>query len=102
MNQRVQKAIEDIERTKAKITELQALLPELERKKTDLENTEIVKLVRSANIAPGEIAAFIASIKTNNRQDSRTNNGQVPRPVTPGADSPPEIKQEEDSDHEEA
>ena len=102
MNQRVQKINDEIERTKAKIIELQALLPELERKKTDLENTEIVKLVRSANVAPGEIAAFVASIKNANRQDSRTNNGQVPRTVKPGADSPPETKQEEDSNHEEA
>ena len=65
MNQRIQKAIEDIERAKAKIAELQALLPELERKKTELENTEILRLVRSANVAPGDIAEFIAAIKSN-------------------------------------
>jgi hypothetical protein len=65
MNPRIQKVIDEIKRTKAKIAELQALLPELERKKTDLENTEIVRLVRSANVAPGDIAAFVESIKTN-------------------------------------
>ena len=70
MNQKINKKAEEIERTKAKIAELQALLPELEREKTGLENTEIVRLVRSANIAPGEVAAFIEAIKKG-RQDAR-------------------------------
>ncbi|MCL2078758.1 MAG: DUF4315 family protein [Oscillospiraceae bacterium] len=73
MNQRIQKIDNEIERTKAKIAELQALLPELERKKTEMENNEVLRLLRSANIAPGEVAAFVESIK-NNRPDSRTNN----------------------------
>jgi len=100
MNQRIQKAIDEIERTKTRIAELQALLPELERKKQDLENTEILRLVRSANIAPGDIAAFIESIKQG-RQDSRTNNGRVSRTENPGTDSPPAIKQEEASKNDE-
>jgi hypothetical protein len=71
MNQKINKKAEEIERTKAKIAELQALLPELEREKTGLENTEIVRLVRSANIAPGEVAAFIEAIKKG-RRDARS------------------------------
>jgi hypothetical protein len=71
MNQKIQKIDGEIERAKAKIAELQALLPELERKRKDLEDSEIIRLVRSANVAPGEIAAFVESIK-NNRQDGRT------------------------------
>jgi hypothetical protein len=67
MNPRLQKTIDDIDRTKAKIAELQALLPELERKKTDLENTEIIRLVRSVGVVPGDIVAFVESIKTNGR-----------------------------------
>ena len=63
MNPKLQKIVNDIERTKAKITELQALLPELEGRKIDLENTEIIKLVRSVNVAPGDLAAFIATYK---------------------------------------
>jgi predicted nucleic acid-binding Zn-ribbon protein len=95
MNQRIQKAIDDIERTKAKIAELQALLPELERKRTDLENTEILRLVRSANVAPSEIAAFVESIK-NNRQEGRAHGGRNPRADTPA------IKNEEAADDDEA
>ena len=93
MNPRIQKTIDEIERTKAKIIELQALLPELERRRTDLENTEIVKLVRSANVAPGDIAEFIESLKKG-RQDSRTNNGQNPQADTIGAVPLPITRQE--------
>jgi hypothetical protein len=42
MNPKIRKVIDDIERTKNKITELQSLLPELERKRIDMENTEII------------------------------------------------------------
>ncbi|MDR0905240.1 MAG: DUF4315 family protein [Oscillospiraceae bacterium] len=63
MNPKLQKTIADIERTKAKISELQELLPELERQKTDLENTEIIKAVRSAYVKPGDVDAFIASLR---------------------------------------
>jgi restriction endonuclease S subunit len=97
MNQRIQKIIDDIERTKAKIAELQALLPELERKRLDAENTEIRRLLNSANIAPADVAGFIESIKQG-RQDSRTNNhGQPPRNNNAGnggANPAPEIRQE--------
>jgi len=64
MNPKIKKVSDDIEKTRAKIAELQALLPELERKKTDMENTEIIKLFRSADIAPADIPDFIKAIKT--------------------------------------
>ena len=64
MNPKIKKVIDEIQRTKAKISELQMLLPELERKRIDMENTEIVKLVRSANILPAELPAFIESLKS--------------------------------------
>ena len=63
MNSKIKKIIDEIERTKAKITELQNLLPELERKRIDMENTEIIKLVRSADILPAELPAFLESLK---------------------------------------
>ena len=99
MNPRIQKTIEEIERTKAKIAELQELLPELERKRTDLENTEVVRLMRSAEVAPGDIAAFIESIKTG-RQNGRANGWRRPRAGRPGEAAKSAIKQE-DSDHDE-
>ena len=66
MNPKINKAIEEIERTKAKIAELQALLPELERRRVDMENTEIIRLVRSASIAPADLPEFLEAIKTIN------------------------------------
>jgi len=66
MNQRIQKIIDEIERTKTKIAELQALLPELERKRVEMENNEIIRLVRSASIAPTDLPEFLEAIKTIN------------------------------------
>ena len=66
MNPRIKKVIDDIEKTKVKIDELQALLPELERKKKDLEDAEIIKLVRNASVAPGALYSFMDSLKSTN------------------------------------
>ena len=63
MNPKINKIIDEIERSKAKITELQALLPELERKRIDMENSEIVRLVRSTKIALADFPEFLKSIK---------------------------------------
>jgi hypothetical protein len=63
MNSRIQKVADEIEKTKAKIIEFQTLLPELERKKTEMENSEIIRIFRSANVAPRDIADFLEKIK---------------------------------------
>lgn len=63
MNQKLERTIREIERTKAKIAELQAALPALEKQKTELENAEIVKVFRSANVTPEELTAFIGAYK---------------------------------------
>ena len=69
MNPKLQKTEKDIERTMAKIAELQGLLPNLERQRTELENLDIIKTVRGANITPGELTAFIAAYRAGlNRQ----------------------------------
>lgn len=97
MNQKLQKVIREIERTTAKIAELQALLPELERQRTELENTEIIKVFRSADVAPADFAAFIAACKaqaTGGAPDADT------APQTPGysnaAPSQPQTEDVED------
>jgi len=64
MSPKIEKTVREIEQTKAKITELQALLPELERQKTDLENTEIIRLFRSVSVPPGELEDFLRSYRT--------------------------------------
>lgn len=61
MNPKIKKVIGEIEKTKAKLSEYQARLRELERQKTELENAEIVELVRGVAVAPQDLAAFIAA-----------------------------------------
>jgi hypothetical protein len=66
MNPKIKKTRDELERTKVKIIELQALVPQLERSITDMENTEIIRLVRSADVALADLPAFIASLKNTN------------------------------------
>lgn len=61
MNAKLQKITRDIERTRKKIVELEALLPELEKQKTEAENAEVIKAFRTAEITPAEFADFIKS-----------------------------------------
>lgn len=63
MNPKIEKITREIEKTRTRIIEDQARLKELERQKIDLENTEIVVLFRSVDVAPAELAAFIEKYK---------------------------------------
>ncbi len=65
MATKLQKICAEIERTKAKITALQALLPTLEKQREELENIEWVKALRTANVAPADFTAFIETYKAN-------------------------------------
>jgi septal ring factor EnvC (AmiA/AmiB activator) len=56
---KIEKINEEIGKTKAKIAEDQARLRELERQKTEQENTEIVGIVRDVKMSPQELAAFV-------------------------------------------
>ena len=64
MNGKIQKVEAEIEKVKAKITAQQARLRELEQQKTELENTEIVGMVRGLDVAPEELAAFIKAFRS--------------------------------------
>ncbi len=54
---------EEIVRTKEKISGLQSQLKELERKKAEAENTQIIAAVRSAELSHGELLAFIRAYR---------------------------------------
>jgi len=58
MNPKISKIIGDIEKTKEKIAEHQTRLRELERLKIEVENADIVAMVRGIDIPPGEFEAF--------------------------------------------
>ena len=64
MNGKLQKVMAEIEKVKAKIAAQQTHLRELEQQKTELENTEIVGMVRGLDVAPEELAAFIKAFRS--------------------------------------
>jgi len=61
-NPKIEKVKAEIDKTKAKISEFQAKLRALERQKTDLENEQIVALVRSERISDAELSALMKSL----------------------------------------
>lgn len=71
MNPKIQKTIAEIEKIKAKVAELTARLRELEAQRIDMENTEIVGLFRSANVAPQDLADFIRNCRMQNTTQSK-------------------------------
>ena len=53
----------EIEKVTAKINEQQARLKELEQKKLEAENSEIVEIVRGMSVSPTDLPALLQTIK---------------------------------------
>ena len=66
MNQKIQKIVTEIAKVKSRIATQQARLRELEKQKTELENTEIVGMVRGLEVTPEELATIIQAIRSGN------------------------------------
>lgn len=62
-NPRIEKVKLEIEKAKTKISEYQAKLRVLERQKIELENEDIVALVRSEKISDARLADLMASLR---------------------------------------
>ncbi len=60
---KIDKIVAEMDRKKAKIAELQADIRELEQKKTEQENLEIVGLVRGVNLPLEELADLLQSFR---------------------------------------
>jgi len=60
---RAAKVQAEIDKAKAKLAEQQTRLRELESKKTEIENTEIVDIVRGMSIPLDELATLLQSIR---------------------------------------
>ena len=56
----------EIDKTKQKISEQQTKLRELEHQKTEIENTEIVELVRSMKMNTSELSTFLKAYREKN------------------------------------
>ena len=65
MSKKRERILLNISKTKEKIADLQDKLRELERQKTELENTEIVELVRSTKINTSELSTFLKAYREN-------------------------------------
>ena len=93
MNPRIEKLKDEIAKTKDKLNKGQIRLRELEKQLTDLENADIIAAVRGVEIAPDELAAFVAMFK------EKQQGGTVPNMELP-AETPskgvPEIKKDEE------
>ena len=69
MSNKLQKVLSEIDKVKEKIAVQQTRLRELEQQKTELENMEIVGMVRGLPVPPGlhpaheELAAFIKAFR---------------------------------------
>lgn len=72
MNPKIEKLAKDIEKTKAKIAEQQARLRDLEKQKTELENTDFVAVARSYHLTPQELAEFLKMRKVDSDKEPLT------------------------------
>lgn len=84
MNPKISKITGEIEKTREKISDLQSRLKELERQKTELENADILALVRGIDIQADEFAAFVAAYKEQ-QQGKAVPDDYAYRPETPAA-----------------
>ena len=61
MNPKIKKIDKEHAKNAAKIAELQARQTELEEQRTELENLDIIGLVRGVGLSPDQLAALIRS-----------------------------------------
>ena len=75
MNAKFERIDKELERTKGKIAEFQAKYRELEKQRTELENTEIVSIVRSMDISLADLAAMLKTKKpTSGQHEPKSDN----------------------------
>jgi|GEM_PF-2251815 len=80
-NTKLERIETEIEKTKAKIAEFQSKLRELERRRTEEINLQIVQIVHAESLTPQELSAFLAKRKsvfeypnsTDNKSNSQKN-----------------------------
>ena len=63
MNPKYQKVCAEIAKTEKKIEEMQAQLKELNDRKTEMENLEIINTVRAMVMDKDQVMAFLSTMK---------------------------------------
>jgi len=89
LNPKVEKITAEIEKIRRKITSWQTRLRDLERQKVELENADIIAMVRGVDIPPDEFANFVQMFKA-----QQGNDGAVPELLT--ADEEPQNDKEDE------
>lgn len=69
---KTERITQEIGKTKAKISDLQAKLRDLERQKSEQENGEILELVRSIDVSPQELTAMLRLIRDDRLKEAMT------------------------------
>ena len=62
MNPKIKKINKEYAKNAEKIAELQARQAELEQQRTELENLDIIGLVRQVGLSPDQLAAILRSV----------------------------------------
>ncbi len=70
MNPKIKKINEEYEKNAAKITKLQMRQEELEKQRTELENLDIIGLVRGMGLDPDQLAALIRTARPVGEEDT--------------------------------
>ena len=69
MNPKIKKIDAEYEKNAAKITELQARQRELEKQRLELENLDIIGIVRNMGLTPDQLAALIQGARSNEKKE---------------------------------
>ena len=72
MNVKIKKIDSEYQKNADKISELQARQKELDKQRTELENLDIIGMVRSLGMTAEELAALIQSAKNGPMHDTPT------------------------------
>ena len=82
MNAKIERVSKDIEKTRDKISEFQARLRKLEKQKTELENMEIVDVVRGMSVSMDELAVLLQTVKSGGALPVPTSGQNVHKSIT--------------------
>ncbi len=69
MNPKIKKIDSEYEKNAAKITELQERQRELEKQRLELENLDIIGMVRSMGLTPDQLAALIQGARSAEKKE---------------------------------
>ena len=70
MNPKIKKINTEYEKNAAKIAELQGRQAELDKQRTELENLDIIGLVRGVGLDPDQLAALIRAASPAGQEDA--------------------------------